>query len=75
MTYSIILPDTRRVSEFVGIANKYRGEIRAVSGKYTANAKSIMGMLTLDLSKKVTIEIDDKDSASFAQEIESFIVK
>ncbi len=75
MTYSIMIANTRRVSEFVGIANKYRGDIRAVSGKYTANAKSIMGMLTLDLTKKITIEVDDADAADFAQEIESFIVK
>lgn len=75
MTYSIMIANTRRVSEFVGIANKYRGDICAVSGKYTANAKSIMGMLTLDLTKKITIEVDDADAADFAQEIESFIVK
>lgn len=74
MTYNIMIPNTRRVSEFVGIANKFRSEIKAVSGKYTANAKSIMGMLTLDLTKKITIEIGDEDAKEFEKEIESFIV-
>lgn len=75
MTFTIILPNTRKVSEFVGIANKYRGSVRATSGKYTADAKSIMGMLTLDLTKKITVEIDDADAASFAAEIEVFLAK
>lgn len=74
MTYNIKLPNTRRVSEFVGIANKYKGEIRAHSDNRIANAKSIMGMLTLDLSKNIAIEVPDSDAPSFAEEIDSFLV-
>lgn len=75
MKFSIVLPNTRRVSEFVGIANKYRGEVRAASGKYTANAKSIMGMLTLDLTKKITVEVDEAEAAAFSADIGDFLVK
>ena len=66
MTYEITLPNTRRVSEFVALANKYESQIRATSGTYTANAKSIMGMLTLDLSKPFWVTLSDADAAKFA---------
>lgn len=74
MTYSIMLSNTRKVSEFVGIANRYQSSIKASSDKYTANAKSIMGMLTLDLTKKITVEIDDAEAEKFAEDIADFIV-
>ena len=75
MVYSIMLSDTRKVSEFVGIANKFRGPIRIISDKYRVNAKSIMGMLTLDLTKKLTVEIEDAEAEAFGEEIENFLVK
>ena len=75
MTYEITLPNTRRVSEFVALANKYESQIRATSGTYTANAKSIMGMLTLDLSKPISVTVSDEDSAKFAEDIADFLKK
>lgn len=75
MTYRIMLSNTRKVSEFVGIANKYSGNVRATSGKYTANAKSIMGMLTLDLTSAITVEVEEKDSAAFFEDIQDFLAK
>ncbi len=75
MLYTITLPNTRKVSEFVGIANKYKGTIKATSGKYTADAKSIMGMLTLDLTKKISVDVNDDDAPAFADDIAEFISK
>lgn len=75
MTYNIMLTNTRKVSEFVGIANKYTGSVKATSGKYTANAKSIMGMLTLDLTNIITVEVSDSDAQSFCEDIQDFLVK
>ena len=75
MTYKIMLSNTRKVSEFVGIANKYPGNVRVTSGKFSANAKSIMGMLALDLTNALTIEVDDKDSQAFSEDVQEFLVK
>lgn len=75
MTYEITLPNTRRVSEFVAIANKYDSPIRATSGTYTANAKSIMGMLTLDLSKPISVTVSDEDAERFSGDIAEFLKK
>ena len=75
MTYSIMLTNTRKVSEFVGIANKCAGNVRATSGKHTANAKSIMGMLTLDLTNVITVEVSEADAQGFSEDIQEFLVK
>jgi phosphocarrier protein len=48
----------RAAASFVKIAFKYQSEIALIKDKQRANAKSIMGLLTLAASKgtKVTIE-------------------
>ncbi len=75
MVYSIMLSDTRKVSEFVAAANKFTCPVIILSEHHRINAKSIMGMMTLDLSKKLTVEIDDAQAESFETEITRFIVK
>ena len=53
---------------FVNIANKKKYDIELLSGKYVVNAKSIMGVLSLDLTTTLTMvantESDDKLLAS-----------
>lgn len=57
-----------KVKRFVNIVNTYDYSIEAVQGKYIVDAKSIMGMFSLDLTKPVTIEID----SSKLEEIKEF---
>ena len=45
------------IKNFVEICSKYPFDIRAKRGCYVVDAKSIMGMLSLDLSHLVEIEI------------------
>ena len=73
MTYEITLPNTRRVSEFVALANKYESQIRATSGTYTANAKSIMGIFSLDLSKPLILNADTDDEELIKETFADFI--
>lgn len=48
---TIILKDFNAVKKFVDIANQKPYEMELVSGKYVINAKSIMGVFSLDLTK------------------------
>jgi len=48
------------VKNFVNKVNLYSGDIDIVSGRYTIDAKSIMGIFSLDLSKPLTVVIHDK---------------
>ena len=50
---TIILKDFNAVKEFVEIANSEPYDIELMYGKYIINAKSIMGVFSLDLTKPV----------------------
>lgn len=68
----IMLNSIEDVKNFVNIAISKDYDIDLNSGKYTVDAKSIMGIFSLDLTKplKVTIHSDDE---SFFKEIEPYI--
>lgn len=51
------------VKNFVSIATKFNCEIDVVSGRYVVDAKSIMGLFSLDLSRPLLLKIDSSDEA------------
>ena len=51
----------------------YDGDI--VSGRYAIDAKSIMGIFSLDLSKELTLNIHSDDCADFLEEIKGYIAE
>ena len=59
---SILLSSIEDVKEFVALTNSYAFESDLVSGRYAVDAKSIMGIFSLDLSKPLTFVVHD-DSA------------
>ena len=52
---SIKLTTIDELKEFVSIVNRYQYNIDCISGRYTIDAKSILGLLSLDLSQPITI--------------------
>jgi phosphotransferase system HPr-like phosphotransfer protein len=58
-TTSILLSSIESVKKFVTLTNSYNFPINLVTDKYKIDAKSIMGIFSLDLSKPLTIEVDD----------------
>lgn len=62
------------VSKFVNTVVQIPIDIDLVSGRYTVDAKSIMGILSLDLSKPVNIVFREKISASDYEKLKSFVV-
>ncbi len=53
----ISLQMAQNVKDFVSIVQEYPYEIDLKSEKYVVDAKSILGIFSLDLSKPVTVEI------------------
>ena len=53
----ISLEMAQRVKEFVNITQNYPFEILLKSGKYVVDAKSILGIFSLDLSQPIVVEI------------------
>ena len=48
-----------KVKEFVNVINTFDGDFDLVSDRYTIDAKSIMGIFSLDLSKDLRLDIHD----------------
>ena len=46
-----------KVKSFVNEVTKFDNEFDLVSGRYVVDAKSIMGIFSLDLSKPITLNI------------------
>lgn len=67
--------DARPVAELVQVASRYSSSIHLECGTIKVNAKSIMGMMTLDLDngQAVTIEADGSDEQAALAGIESFL--
>lgn len=63
------------VKAFVNSVAKYDFDVDLLSGRYAVDAKSIMGIFSLDLSKAITMEIHSDNCQNFLNEIKPFIVK
>ena len=65
-----------QAKEFVGICNEMDFKVELVSDPYIIDAKSIMGLFSLDLSKPVELMAHSKDDgADFLQKISKFVVE
>ena len=56
-TVRISLNSIERVKSFVNIITRYDADFDLVSGRYVIDAKSIMGIFSLDLSKDIDLNI------------------
>lgn len=63
------------VKEFSNIASKHTGEITLFSGRYIVDAKSIMGIFSLDLSKAIKMEIEGDMPLDVKAGLDKFIYK
>ena len=62
------------VKRFVRIASSHPYEIDVRGGRHVVDGKSIAGILSLDLSKSVVVEIFDDDCSDLEREIAPFLV-
>lgn len=74
-TCSIMLNTINDVKKFVNIVCKYDFDVDLISGRYAIDAKSIMGIFSLDLSKAIKLEAHSDDCDAFLAEIKPFIVE
>ena len=71
-TETISLSSIDAVQKFVCIANEYDFTINLLSDKYKIDAKSIMSVFSLDLSKPITVEIEEECPEKLKKEIQEF---
>lgn len=63
------------VKEFVSLVSKCNYDVDIVSGRYAIDAKSIMGIFSIDLSKELKLVAHSDDTAELEEAIAKFIVK
>jgi phosphotransferase system HPr-like phosphotransfer protein len=56
-TIKVSLNSIDKVKTFVNTISKYDFDFDLVSGRYVIDAKSIMGIFSLDLSKRIDLNI------------------
>ena len=69
----IVLKTLEDVREFVATASEKDYDIELLSGKYIVNAKSVMGVLSLDLTAPLTMVANVDEDQGLLAEIEKFI--
>jgi phosphotransferase system HPr-like phosphotransfer protein len=75
-TVDISLNSIDKVKTFVNLINRFDYDFDLVSGRYVIDAKSIMGIFSLDLSKPIALNIyaDDKDVDEILNELAPYLV-
>jgi phosphotransferase system HPr-like phosphotransfer protein len=72
----ISLNSIDKVKAFVNDVTKFDSEFDLVSGRYVIDAKSIMGIFSLDLSKVIDLNIhDDKNLDYILDVLKPYIVE
>ena len=61
-TVKISLNSIDKVKAFVNDITKFESEFDLVSGRYIIDAKSIMGIFSLDLSKTIDLNVHAEDN-------------
>ncbi|MGN8896540.1 HPr family phosphocarrier protein [Flavonifractor sp. HCP28S3_F3] len=75
--FYVSLSSIEDVRQFVNAATCCPCEVDVLSGRYVVDAKSIMGLFSLDLSQPVRVEVHGSDSEreAFEQSVAAFEVK
>lgn len=75
-TFNILLKEINDVKNFVNIVCRFDTEMDLSSGRYIVDAKSIMGIFSLDLTKPIKAEIvtDNGDAEALIKELAPYIV-
>ena len=72
----IRINDVNKIKKVCEACNQFVDDVYAISGNYRVNAKSILGLFSLDLSQEIDLVIDSyKDSvvSNFRKKIDSVI--
>ena len=72
---NILLESIADVKEFVSTVTLYDFAVDLVTGRYAVDAKSIMGIFSLDLSNKIELVAHTDDADKFLDGIKKFIVE
>ena len=75
-TVKICLNSIEKVKSFVNYITKFDVDFDLVSGRYVIDAKSIMGIFSLDLSKPIDLSIHaDEELDSILNVLQPYLIE
>ena len=66
---------TDHVKNFVSVVNRYPYDIDLKSGRFVVDAKSILGIFSIDLSRPIQMDIYSDDCGDLLEALKDYIVK
>ena len=72
---NISLPSIDDVKGFTSLMNNYDYEAEIVSGKYAVDAKSIMGLFSIDLGQPLELVIHSDNCGGLLEKLEKYITQ
>lgn len=73
-TVTIRLSLVENVNRFVNIVSRYPYDMDLRAGRHVVDAKSILGIFSLDLSRPITLEIYSDQCEDLLEEIHPFAI-
>ena len=73
-TVKVRLSSIEAVRDFVDAVRKYDAEIDLASGRYVVDAKSIMGIFSLDLMNPITMTVHKENCEDILDDLKAYIV-
>lgn len=70
----IKLSFAEEVKTFVNVANRYDYDMDLRAGRHVVDAKSILGIFSLDLSKPITLEVYAEECDDLLADLKAFVV-
>ena len=71
----ITLSMAEHVKQFVNTVSKYPYELDLRSGRFLIDAKSLLGIFSLDHSKPLVLEIHNDNCEDLIEELKPFTIK
>lgn len=72
-TFNVLLSSINDVKNFVNLVSRFDYDIDLASGRYVVDAKSIMGIFSLDLSKPIAVEVQSDDCDDLLELLKPYI--
>ena len=71
-TLDILLKDTADIQSFANLVNSYPFTIALRQGRAVTDAKSILGIYSLDLTKPVTVDVYSNQAGELLDKLERY---
>lgn len=71
-TLDILLRNSAEIQSFANLVNSYPFTISLRQGRAVTDAKSILGIYSLDLTKPVTIEVYSNQAGDLLEKLEKY---